>query len=153
MSARRAAQEGLADFGIRFMRRPGETGCERRGENDASSDDSPSEEEIGLLVVDNDCCCCCSEVLRRHMAHRLSTSFINILYNLGKWLFYILYIFLLSFLFLIFSHFLIFLAHRLFFLFFSFFSHLVYVFFSLSKVTRMIGVPLVAKQGSFVIFF
>ena len=37
------------------MRRPGETGCERRGENDASSDDSPSEKEIGLLVVDDDC--------------------------------------------------------------------------------------------------
>src|SRR6218665_1672143 len=34
-----------------------------------------------------------------------------------------------------------------------FFSPLVYVFFSLSKVTRMIGVPLVAKQGSFVYIF
>src|SRR6218665_871270 len=40
------------------------------------------------------------------------------------------------------------------FLFFSFFfSPLVYVFFPLSKVTRMIGVPLVAKQGSFVCIF
>src|SRR6218665_714074 len=39
------------------------------------------------------------------------------------------------------------------FLFFRLFSPLVYVFFSLSKVTRMIGVPLVAKQGSFVYIF
>src|SRR6218665_2182561 len=42
---------------------------------------------------------------------------------------------------------------RLFFLFFPLFSPLVYVFFSLSKVTRMIGVPLLSKQSSFLIFF
>src|SRR6218665_3697513 len=33
------------------------------------------------------CCCCCSKVLRRHMAHRPSTSFMSVLYNLAKWLF------------------------------------------------------------------
>src|SRR6218665_2022297 len=32
-------------------------------------------------------CCCCSKVLRRHMAHRPSTSFMSVLYNLAKWLF------------------------------------------------------------------
>src|SRR6218665_4059602 len=34
-------------------------------------------------------CCCCSKVLRRHtcMAHRPSTSFMSVIYNLAKWLF------------------------------------------------------------------
>src|SRR6218665_959942 len=32
-------------------------------------------------------CCCCSKVLRRHMTHRPSTSFMSVLYNLAKWLF------------------------------------------------------------------
>ena len=51
------------------------------------------------------------------------------------------------------------LAHRLFFCFFllflifSFFLLSYMYFFSLSKVTQMIGVPLVAKQGSFCIYF
>src|SRR6218665_2550962 len=40
-----------------------------------------------LTIVDTSCCCCCcSKVLRRHMAHRPSTSFISVLYNLAKWL-------------------------------------------------------------------
>src|SRR6218665_2303382 len=70
-------------------------------------------------------CCCCSKVLRRHMAHRPSTSFMSVLYNLAKWLF--LYsVYFSSLFFFIFSHFFIF--------FFGpqalFFSH-VYVFFAL----------------------
>src|SRR6218665_1142302 len=54
------------------------------------------------------CCCCCSKVLRRHMAHRPSTSFMSVLYNLSKWLFlYSVYFSSLFFSFF-FSHFLIF---------------------------------------------
>src|SRR6218665_3344637 len=83
-------------------------------------------------------CCCCSEDLRRHMAHRPSTPFMNIVYNLAKWLFlYSVYFSSLLFsIFFPFSNFFL-LAHRLFFLFFFllfllfffFFSPLVYIFF------------------------
>src|SRR6218665_4094239 len=93
------------------------------------------------------------------MAHRPSTSFINILYNLAKWLFlYSVYLSSLLFSFFTFSTFFFwpqapFSVFSLYFC-FSFFFLLSYMyFFSLSKVTRMIGVPLVAKQGSFVYIF
>src|SRR6218665_3550044 len=74
-------------------------------------------------------CCCCLKVLRRHMAHRPSTSFMSVLYNLAKWLF--LYSVYFSSLFFSFFSFFSF----PFFHFFlwptgSFFSH-VYVFFAL----------------------
>src|SRR6218665_3999275 len=52
-------------------------------------------------------CCCCSKVLRRHMAHRPSTSFMSVLYNLAKWLFLYSAYFSSPF-FLIFFHFFIF---------------------------------------------
>src|SRR6218665_614064 len=77
---------------------------------------------------------CCSEVLRRQMAHRRSTPFINILYNLAKWLFLYSLSFSSPFSFFSIFHFFL-LAHRLFFcfsLYFCFFpssfSSLVYVF-------------------------
>ena len=65
------------------------------------------------------CCCCCSKVLRRHMAHRPSTSFMSVIYNLAKWLF--LYSVYFSSLF--FSHFVIFFfgPQALFFLTYMFF--------------------------------
>src|SRR6218665_1117069 len=64
---------------------------------------------------------CCSKVLRRHMAHRPSTSFMSVLYNLAKWLFlYSVYFSSLFFSFFPFFHFFS-LAHRLFFLTYMFF--------------------------------
>src|SRR6218665_4036664 len=88
------------------------------------------------------------------MAHRPSKSFINILYNLAKWpfLYSVYFSSLLFFIFFPLSNF--FFCFSPLFLFVSFFFLLSYMyFFSLSKVTRMIGVPLVAKQGSFVYIF
>src|SRR6218665_149063 len=89
-------------------------------------------------------CCCCLKVLRRHMAHRPSTSFMSVLYNLAKWLF--LYsVYFSSLFFSFFSFFFFFsifhffsLAYRLFFLFF--FSRICFLcalqlFFSISKYT------------------
>src|SRR6218665_3789470 len=86
----------------------------------------------------------------------------NILYNLAKWLF--LYSVYFSSLFSFFSHFQFFflLAHRLLFCFFLLFSafffffllsYIYMYFFLIYRLTRMIGVPLVAKQGSFVYCF
>src|SRR6218665_117538 len=77
----------------------------------------------------------CTTVLRRHMAHRPSMSFMSVLYNLAKWLF--LYaVYFSSLFFSFFSHFLIFFfwptgSFSVFFsfFFFFFFSPLVYVFF------------------------
>src|SRR6218665_3747731 len=72
--------------------------------------------------------CCCSKVLRRHMAHRPSTSFMSVIYNLAKWLF--LYsVYFSSLFFHFFSFFLFFLflffffGPQAFFFFLSFFSH------------------------------
>src|SRR6218665_2248743 len=71
---------------------------------------------------------------------------------------FIFCIFFFSLFFIFSPHFLIFFlwptgSFFFFFVFFLFFSPHVYVFFSLSKVTRIIGVPLVAKEGSFVYIY
>src|SRR6218665_3828891 len=67
-------------------------------------------------------CCCCSKVFRRHMAHRPSTSFMSVLYNLAKWLFlYSVYFSSLFFSFFPFFSFVFFGPQTLFFLTYMFF--------------------------------
>ena len=76
-------------------------------------------------------CCCSSEVYRRHNGRRRLSKIFYIIWPNGS--FHILYIFPLSF--------------------FNFFYSVFSLFLFFSKVTRMIGVSLVAKQGSFVYSF